>query len=189
MINIQNKIRTMIYFIFVVLMIWSVSGCEKKTDTLEVLPDVEQEVEVDTAEEVMIVVHICGAINQPGVYTVPEGSRLYEVIAQAGGLKEEAVTESVNQARILSDGEQIYIPTVEESNSLTGDSNVSQGKVNLNTASKEELMTLTGIGESKAESIISYREEHGRFQSIEELMQIRGIKEGVYLKIQDKITV
>ena len=109
-----------------------------------------------------------------------------------------AAQDAVNQARVVVDGEQIYIPTKEEMQTQAAaqpgaspaeGTKPQDGKVNLNTATKEELMTLSGVGESRADSIIAYREENGRFQNTEELMQIRGIKEGLYNKIKDNITV
>ena len=108
----------------------------------------------------------------------------------------EAAPEAVSQARTVADGEQIYVPTVREvqmqgsgvEDIVTGNADVS-GKININTAGKEELMTLTGIGEAKAQSILDYREEHGQFGSIEDLMLIEGIKEGVFNKIKEDITI
>lgn len=137
-----------------------------------------------------ICVYICGAVHEPGVYELPEGSRVHEALDMAGGMTEEAAAYALNLARIAVDGEQIYVPDAEE---IQGQSILSgsgyEKKVNINTASMEELMTLTGIGEAKAESIIRYREENGGFQSIEDLMEIGGIKEGVFEKIKDDITI
>ena len=106
----------------------------------------------------------------------------------------DAAADSVNLARNVSDGEQIYIPTEEEASAGAAGSGpasagAQQGKVNINTASLEELMTLTGIGEAKAESIIRYREENGGFRKPEDLMEISGIKEGVFEKIKDDIII
>lgn len=142
-----------------------------------------------------VYVYVCGAVNAPGVYELKEGARVFEAIQLAGGLTEAAAADAVNQARIVTDGEQIRVPTVEEAQSqgagVAGE--VTEGtennKININTAGKEELMTLTGIGEAKAESIMDYREKNGSFKSIEELMQIEGIKEGVFNKIKDDITI
>ena len=137
-----------------------------------------------------ICVYIWGAVHEPGVYELPEGSRVHEALEMAGGMTEEAAAYALNLARIAVDGEQIYVPDAEE---IQGQSILSgsgyEKKVNINTASMEELMTLTGIGEAKAESIIRYREENGGFQSIEDLMEIGGIKEGVFEKIKDDITI
>ena len=140
-----------------------------------------------------VVVHVCGQVAAPGVYELAEGSRIYEAIEAAGGVN-QAAPEGLNQAACVEDGQQIYVPSVQElqDNSFTaaGDSGAAEdGRVNINTAQAEELMTLSGIGEAKAAAIIQYREENGGFQSIEELMEISGIKEGVFEKIKDQIKV
>lgn len=118
-----------------------------------------------------------------------QAAGVYEVIDQAGGLLEEAGADCINQAEYVTDGQMIKILTREEmaqdlSNEAVADTSIEDEKVNINTADLALLMTLPGIGESKAGSIISYREEHGKFSSIEELMNITGIKEGVYTKIK-----
>lgn len=147
----------------------------------------------DTAATVFV--YVCGAVNAPGVYELAAGARVFEAVALAGGMTEEASAESVNQARSVTDGEQIYVPTADEAKAQgtgVGENTVTEGtdkKININTAGKEELMTLTGIGEAKAQSILDYREEHGGFGSIEELMQIEGIKEGVFNKIKQDIMI
>lgn len=143
-------------------------------------------------------VYICGAINDPGVYEVPLETRVYEIIKLAGGCTPEAATEAVNQARMLVDGEQIKIPTLEEIEQggalleqlCEGVSETeASGKINLNTASVEELVTLKGIGISRAQAIIQYREEHGAFQNIEEIMNISGIGKSTYEKLKEQISV
>ena len=151
--------------------------------------------QADTAGQTVFV-HVCGAVESPGVYELRADARVFEAISSAGGITEDAAPDAVNQARVIADGEQIYVPTVEEAASQqtgVGGTTVTKGtesvKVNINTAGKEELMTLTGIGEAKADDILKYREEHGSFGSIEELMQINGIKEGVFNKIKDEITI
>ena len=153
------------------------------------------EEQTDTAAQTVFV-YVCGAVESPGVYELRADARVFEAISSAGGITEEAAPDAVNQARVIVDGEQIYVPTVEEASSQTaggGETTGTKGKenekVNINTAGKEELMTLTGIGEAKADDILKYREEHGSFGSIEELMQISGIKEGVFNKIKDDITI
>ena len=138
----------------------------------------------ENPERKKVFVYVCGEVQASGVYELEQDSRVFEAIAKAGGLTENAAAEAVNQARVVVDGEQIYVPSLDEVTERTDD-----GKININTAEKEELMTLTGVGEAKAQSIIAYREEHGGFQSIEELMQIEGIKEGVFNKIKEDITI
>lgn len=149
----------------------------------------------DAQKDGTIWVYVCGAVHAPGVYELPSGSRIYHVIQAAGGMLPEAETRAVNQAQELSDGEQITVPTVEEAQepaqpAVSGGSAVSgDGKVNLNTAGIEELCTLTGIGETRAQAIVDYREQNGGFQSIEELMNIDGIKEKTFEKLKEEVTV
>ena len=182
-----------------------VSGCSgKEGESLEELSvsDKEKTEEEQSAPEEQkdpaetVYVYVCGAVNAPGVYELKEDARVFEAISLAGGMTAEAAPEAVSQARTVADGEQIYVPTVQEiqmqgagvEDIVTGNADVS-GKVNINTAGKEELMTLTGIGEAKAQSILDYREKHGRFGSIEDLMLIEGIEEGVFNKIKEDITI
>ena len=147
-------------------------------------------------ENSVFFVYVCGAVNRPGVYELEAGSRVYTAIQAAGGMTEEADQNYLNQAESLKDGQQVYVPSKGEAetdaDSWKGERVMREkdnGKVNLNTAGKEELMTLTGIGEAKAESIIRYREENGEFQTPEDLMKIEGIKTGVFDKIKEQITV
>lgn len=152
-------------------------------------------------------VYICGAVLLPGVYEVPQGSRIYEVVQMAGGLTEEASKSSVNQAEPVYDGQMIFLPTLEEaeagvdvdvdavSHSAGSTGTLDAGweeadsRVNINTATLSELMTLSGIGQTKAERILAYRSEHGSFSSVEEIMNVDGIKEGLYNRIKDNIRV
>ncbi len=153
----------------------------------------------ERAPEQTVVVHVCGAVAAPGVYELPCFARVYEAIEMAGGCREDASSESLNLALALSDGQRVYVPTKEEA--AAGVTDLSQperadaasgqrdGLVDLNRADRETLMTLPGIGEAKADSIIQYREENGGFHSIEEIMKIPGIKKAVYEKIREKIIV
>ncbi len=152
-----------------------------------------------------ICVHVCGRVVNPGVYMLSSGSRIYEAVEAAGGLCEDAAGECLNQASQMEDGQQIYVPSREEAaqgtvsaqkaegnprHTTSSDSTkTEEGKVNLNTASEEQLMTLSGIGEAKAAAIIRYREEHGGFQKIEELKEVEGIKEGVFNKVKDQVRI
>ena len=157
---------------------------EKETEILETEKEPEPEI---TQPPQDIFVDICGAVTKPGVYRMPPDSRVYEAVEAAGGLLPEAAGNRVNQAQPLSDGQQIYVPTKEEAEKAGAvpaegafpeteageNSPVSEnGKVNLNTADAAALQTLSGIGESKAQAILAYREEHGGFSSIEELMDV-----------------
>ena len=157
----------------------------------EVLSEVQSTpVTESLTEPLKICVHICGEVNNPGVYELAEGSRIFEAVEAAGGFTEEAAQASLNLAQVISDEEQIVILTQDEAEEKARlEREQAAGIVNLNTASKEQLMTLTGIGESRAEDILRYRQESGGFQAIEEIMNVPGIKESAYLKIKDSITV
>ena len=157
----------------------------------EVLSEVQNTpVTESSTEPIKIYVHICGEVNNPGVYELAEGSRIFEAVEAAGGFTEGAAQASLNLAQVISDEEQIVILSQEEAAEKARlEREQAAGIVNLNTASKEQLMTLPGIGESRAEDIIRYRKESGGFQNIEEIMRVPGIKESAYLKIKDSITV
>lgn len=178
------------------------------TDSTQISEENSTQTEPDTqsvqkVQSEKCFVYICGAVNTPGVYEVTQNARLYEVIEAAGGLTEDAAEESVNQAREIVDGEMVRILTQEEAakdgleeageRTETGvDGEAAQdsdGRIDLNLATAAELMTLSGIGQTKADSIIRYREKNGSFFSVEEIKQVEGIKEGVYNRIKDHIKV
>ena len=141
----------------------------------------------------LIYVYVCGQVQMPGVYRLSEGDRMYQAIDAAGGILLEGDAASLNLAELLRDGQKIYVPSYEEtatwSETELSDEQIENDRVNINRASKDALMTLSGIGESKADAIIRYRDEHGAFGSIEELMDVPGIKEGTYSKIKDRISI
>lgn len=171
----------------------------------------EQEPELEPEElPPVIYVYLCGSVQLPGVYELPEGSRLKDVLELAGGFSGQAAKEYHNLARTVADGERIYVPTEAEVAELSVQERVTgvadraftvtaeetarenaQGdnRVNLNTASLAELITLPGIGEARAEEIVEYRSRVGRFASEEELKNIRGIGEAMYERLKDRITV
>ncbi|CUX47677.1 helix-hairpin-helix domain-containing protein [Clostridium sp. C105KSO13] len=175
-----------------------ISG-DKGTETTQEVPDKTKGDAGEQREKPSTVfVYVCGAVHTPGVYELDSDSRVYEALARAGGVTKAAAGEALNQARVVTDGERIYIPTAEELEKgvvdgsmpeVTGADRENGGKININTASREELKSLPGIGDSKADSIISYRESNGGFQAVEDLMQVEGIKEGVFNKIKDKIMI
>ncbi len=176
----------------------AVSGCSGRTEDFVKTSSVVQET-ADSgdpssapkeAKEVLLVVYVCGAVSSPGVYELPEGSRIFQAAEAAGGFLPDAALEAVNLAEAVYDGQQIRIPFAGETGEGEGISGqTGDGRIDLNTATVEELCTLPGIGEAKAAAIIAYRETNGPFRSVEDLMQVEGIKEGVYSKIKDKITI
>lgn len=133
----------------------------------------------------LIRVYVCGAVANPGVVEVRQGSRAEDALLAAGGFAQDAGREAVNLADWVADGQMLYFPTKEEAQQERAES--GQGLVNINTADAAQLCTLPGIGESRAADIIAYREKNGGFASCEDIMKVPGIKTSVYEKICDKI--
>ena len=184
---------------------------EEASDALA--DNTEKTENIETNDSQSFVVYVSGYVNNPGVYELSAGSRVIDAIDAAGGYSKEAYDNYLNLASLISDGQMLYVPSEEEVESGSiergvasgadgsgvggvtggngggngGNSSGSGALVNINQASKEELMTLPGIGESKADKIIAYREENGRFSTPEGIMEISGIKDGLYNKIKDKI--
>lgn len=166
-------------------------------------------------QQAMIYVDVCGAVANPGVFQLAAGSRVFQAIEAAGGYLPEAALTCVNRAGVLTDGQQLYILTQEEmerqgldpaemAGASDGQMNGSAGtgqntgmtaqvqqdnRININTANEAQLTTLTGIGATRAQAIIAYREENGPFAAIEDIMNVQGIKEGTFAKIKDEIVV
>ena len=151
----------------------------------------ESESATVTLEE-YIDVFISGCVNNPDVYTLKKGSIIKDAVEMAGGFSENACRDYVNLAKKLESGEHIIIPSQDEAGSLkpiqVEDAPSGSSLVNINKASKEELMSLPGIGERKAEAIIKYRNSKS-FSNIEDIMNISGIKEAAFNKIKDKICI
>ena len=171
---------------------------DKEDSADEFITEIQTIEEPEKLEKTVIYVHICGQVNHSGVYCLEEDGRVIDLVNMAGGFTKDAAKDYVNLAQKLVDGQRVYIPSLEEAAESpvsvedidkVGADEQGTGKVNINTADKDTLMTLTGIGEAKADAILRYREEHGGFQSIEEIKQIEGIKNGVFDKIKNEIEV
>lgn len=190
--------------ILLLALILRIHGANKSEITVDTAEAVSAE-EADTSGETdgpssynnVIFVDLGGAVSKPGVYKVSPDTRLYMVIEMAGGLTEDADTNSVNQASFVQDGEKIIIPAKGDPASASAAAEASvqggtaavpdaSGLVNINIASKDELMTLNGIGEVMAERIIEYRASN-RFRNKEDIMSVKGIGSGIYEKIKDSI--
>lgn len=177
----------------------------KNTANSTVVSIVPQEEKKEKTSQVYV--HICGAVKNPGVYLTTAGSRVCDLIKMSGGLSKEAAGDFINQAEPVSDGQKIYIPTKKEVKGLSvdeyikednpSDNEKAQGSIaqksetseliDINSADANELMNLPGIGQAKAESIIEYRTANGKFQKIEDLMKVSGIKEGLFNRISSYI--
>lgn len=166
------------------------TACDSSSVVMTAQGDATTENSSDTTEtlqhkvtnESFIYVYVCGEVEEPGVYPLNQGARICDALNLAGGVTKEGNPEALPQAECVTDGQTIYVPSVMETTSEEDD-----GLVDINKADKELLMTLPGIGASKADIILQYRQEHGSFQSVEELMDIPGIKEGVFDKIKNYI--
>ena len=150
--------------------------------------------EAEQSRETMrIKVYVCGAVRCPGVVELSPGSRVEDALRAAGGFGENAAQEAVNLADWVSDGQQLYFP--ETGGEMAGqetavrETEKEQGLVNINTAGPDRLCTLPGIGPSRAADIVAYREKNGGFSSCSDIMKVSGIKNSVYEKICDMITV
>ncbi len=139
---------------------------------------------------VQLAVYVTGAVVNPGVYYLPDGSRVEQALQSAGGPTAEADLNRVNLARKVRDEEQVYVPEVgEESPPVPSSSSSDGGELNINTATATELETLPGIGPTLAQRIVDYREAHGPFAAVEDIMNVRGIGEGLFSEIRDLIAV
>lgn len=174
-----------------------VSGLLTGTETSESVQAAAQ-----PSAEALCYVYVCGEVQNPGVYQLAEGARIFEAVALAGGFTEDAAQNWLNLADTVSDGMKLEVPSktqvteeawLRRAAGNTGNGSVqaesSTARVNINTASKEELMTLKGIGASRADDIIRYREETGSFSAIEDIMKVPGIKNAAFQKIKENITV
>ena len=182
----------------VLLLLVAVGGLlPKKEEAVEetevvVTTVLAEKTEVSTTQETVIFVDIKGAVKNPGVYQMKVGDRVKDALEAAGGLTEEADSQKVNLAKRLEDQMVIVVPKVGEEveEILAGETSkeaTKEGKVNINTATVEELKTLKGVGEKKAEAIIEYRKKNGSFQTKEDLMKVRGIGKKLFESFQERI--
>lgn len=196
--------------LFVLMLLVTVfTACSKETDIYLEETEAESFIETETVQEVTetqaaaektgtIVVYVCGEVINPGVYELAAGMRICDAVEAAGGLTKKASRDYWNLAEELTDGQMLCFPTAQEAKermesageTQTADSGTSaDGKVNINTADITVLQTIPGIGQTRAEAILAYRKENGSFQSIEDIMKVSGIKNGLFEKMKDYITV
>lgn len=208
-------ILTMIILLLVGIIYIIYKNTQSSTEeVVDIFKETEEKEKVQTKEEEQttktdqnkVIVDIKGMVNNPGVYEVETTSRVNDVITLAGGLKEGADTSNINLAKIVYDEMTIIVYSSEEvlekykqevcicncpyiENNACIEENTNSDLININTAGIEELTTLTGIGDVKAEAIIKYRNEVGKFTTTEDLLKVDGIGEALFEKIKDHITV
>lgn len=213
--NLTKKQKTILIIISIsilsILFIYIFKNLNESENSDEIILNNDTNETIESEEKIgilntkaKVVVHVIGEVNNPGVVTLDEGSRIIDAINSAGGKTEEADLSKINLAYIIEDGTQIYIPRINENMNnvelISSDagqevimSNLEaeevKTKVNINTANKEKLETLPGIGETTAQKIIEYREQNGKFKTIEDIQNVPGIGEAKYNSLKDKITV
>ncbi len=192
----EKTIRFCVLVFACMLLCGVLSGCEVSDAALVLSLDESEEDIVSATQSrenesvATICVYVCGAVAEPGVVELPEGSRASDALMAAGGFATDAKEDYVNLAAKVKDGEKIYFPTLAEVEMWENESYMEQkGIVNINTADVAQLMSLPGIGEARAQDIIAYRETNGAFREKEDLKKVSGIKENMYQKLADKIAV
>ena len=192
----MKKLHIYFFAVFICTAL-TMTGCSDKAVTLseitegEVREDglAETVPETDQESPATIKVYICGCVLNPGVYELPEGSRICDGLDAAGGFSEGADESRINLAGYLHDGDMVFFPEVGENLPEGAVEAGNSGLININTANAEQLCTLPGIGSSKATSIIKYREENGAFTDISQIMNVSGIGENLFNNIKDLICI
>ena len=189
--------KKLFYLAFCSLFLFS--GCSKASyfQSTELVEEVDNEstAKEQVVEDVLpttIYVQVAGAVKKPDVYELLEGSRVYAAIEAAGGLLESADDNDINQAALLEDGQKLYIYTAEEIKELEAKEEAKEaddGLININKATATELMSLPGIGQSKANQIVAYREANGSFSSIDDIKKVSGIGDGIFNQINSLIKI
>lgn len=201
--NIIKYHNVLILTFIIILTLVNICGCKNAGPVFELEKETVSENTALLSDESCdtqggkIYVHISGEVNAPGVIELDNGARLFEAVNKAGGFTDLAADDYCNLAQAVSDGSKYYFPTKEEASMLIlkeNDDTVvshydSEGKLNINVATKDELMQLPGIGKSRAEAITEYREQNGLFASIEDLKHVSGIKDNLFGQICEKICV
>lgn len=142
-----------------------------------------------------VIVYVAGAVVRPGVYPVATGARVGDAVGAAGGTTPDADLDTLNLASKLADGDRVFVPHKGQPPPAVigpgsgGDSSTPSGPVNLNTASAEQLETLSGVGPATSQAIITWRQQHGGFRSVQDLLQVRGIGPAKLEALRDQVTV
>ena len=191
----REKYGLIIFIIVIITVVSFFYYNNKKKNTIEVITKGSNVQSEGNENKKEIRVYVCGEIIKPGVYNLLEGDRLIKLIEMAGGFTQSADMEAVNLAEKLVDEEFIKVPAlIVNSNGENVNASItlgvqSNGKININTATREQLETLPRIGEAIAQRIIDYRDSNGRFKDINEINNVSGIGDKIFEGMKDKITV
>ena len=205
MIQLNKKQMILIIAILIIIVLVIIYYFEQNFKNIgykEIENNVFENIEIKEEKESEILIHITGAVGEPGVVHLKKGARVIDAIEESGGLLEEADLNKVNLAYPLSDGQKVYIPSINddetEQDILNTDEeeiiqevykDFNNEKININTATQTELETLPGIGTSMAYRIIQYRKDIGEFNQIEDIKNVSGIGDSKFNQIQDLICV
>ena len=195
--------KKLIILCAVIICVCSFSACSEDEEIIISGDEQSTEEEMDPSTEAStegyadhgVYVYVTGAVKYPGVYEVPLDTRVFQVIDKAGGFSEGAEIKSLNLASLVQDGSVIRVPDISQRADIEsgveafGEAAPGNSLININTASLTDLTHINGIGESRARAIIAYREENGSFSCIEDIKKVSGIKDGLFNKIKDQITV
>ena len=189
----KNKIFIGVFLCFAIFTFFTMEQEEKEiiiSEVSETKTELKQQEYIQ--EKTVIFVHIAGNVGEPGLYEIEEGSRLNDLIVPAKIKDMEILDKYFNRAKLLSDGEKIYIPFPEEINKENDEvvlfaSEEDQSKININTAGLSDLITLPGIGDTKARDIIDFREKNGKFKIIDDIMMVKGIGIATFERIKELI--
>lgn len=183
------RMKDIILLLLFIMPLIGLSSCKDNDDGQSIIKDNDKAIgSTETAEYAEICVYVVGEVVNPGVYMLKSDARICDAIDAAGGFTEYAARDYLNLASKMCDGDKIVVYSLEQIQHNEAMSEQST-LVNINTASADKLMTLPGIGKSRANDIIKYREKNGRFETIEDIMKVSGIKESAFSKIEDLITV
>lgn len=198
----KNKVLCVIFFVNIILIfviIYILFFNETSSQTIEDNVAIVDMSSKNEPENIKMKVHITGEVKNSGIYELNEGSRISDIIEKAGGITTEADLSKVNLAYQIADGQKIIIPSIKlqdngnyiiensGDNVIQEEKSSKDSKININTASISELITLPGIGNSTAEKIINYREENGKFKNIEDIKNVSGIGESKYKELSGYI--
>lgn len=188
--------KKILFLVFASLFLFSGCGNTSYFQSTKLIEETTEDTEasenISELVPTMIFVQVAGAVENPGVYELKAGSRVYAALEAAGGLLDSADDSDINQASVLEDGQKIYIYTVEEKQLEQAKEEaaaINDGLVDINKASEAELTTLPGIGQNKAKQIIEYRQANGGFSSVEDIKNVSGIGDGIFKQINSLIKV
>lgn len=198
--ELKKEIIIVFLVIIIALSFWSGAKYTQwrlANEPVEIYIEDEQEKTPKLLEEEKIFIHVAGAVNNPGVYSLNKGARIEDLLKLAEPKMEADIDRYLNRAALLQDSDKIYVPYKDEiaGGSSTGDtlpiasmSNVNS-KININRATEKELETLPGIGPTRAQAIIQYRNTNGAFRKIEDLMEVKGIGPAIFENLKDEISL